>query len=162
MTEQSDFNSLYSSGMKTLTERLTEGDLERMRTSAIGGGSLSLGVILLSLQTKLDDGALIVALYASVFAIPFWIGAWQCVEAYMSCGKDSYGHFASPKGSLVAVSFALLGLTLLLVSVVSLIWHMSHIAAVIFFVASIVMAVFVFRQHNAVRKYADKVRSAQN
>src|SRR5688500_17706647 len=125
MKAQRDFNSLYSKGAETaLTDRLTENHLERMRTSAIGGGSLELGVILLLLQTKLDSTALVVALYSAIFAIPSWIIAWQYVEAYMFCGKESYKHFRSPKGSLVAAGFALLGMLLLLISVVSLIWHM--------------------------------------
>lgn len=157
MTDQPDFNSLYTKGMQSVTDRLTESTLERMRSSAIGGGSISLGVILLLLQTELDSSALIVALYTAVFAIPAWIVAWQYVESYMFCGKDSYGHFNSPKGSLVAVSFALLGMLLLLVSIVSLIWHMSVVAALAFLAASLLMAFLVYRHHNAVRVYADKV-----
>jgi len=157
MTEQPDFNSLYTQGMKSVTDRLTESTLERMRSSAIGGGSISLGVILLLLQTRLDSAALKVALYSAVFAIPVWIVAWQYVESYMFCGKDSYGHFNTPKGSLVAVSFALVGMLLLLVSIVSLIWHMSATAALIFLGASLLMALLVYRHHNAVRTYADKV-----
>lgn len=158
MTDQQDFNSLYSKSMQSVTDRLTESTLEMMRTSAIGGGSLSLGVILLLLQTKLDSTALIVALYSAIFAIPAWTIAWQYVEAYIFCGKDSYGHFNSPRGSLVAVSFALLGMVLVLVSIVSLIWHMSNIAALVFLTASLLMAFLVYRHHNAVRLYADRAR----
>jgi hypothetical protein len=155
MTDQGDFNSLYSKGMQSVTDRLTESHLERMRTSAIGGASISLGVILLLLQTDLDSNALIVALYTSIFAIPAWIAAWQYVEAYMFCGKSSYAHFNSPKGSLVAVAFALSGMLLLLTSIVSLIWHMSVLAAIIFLCVSLLAAFIVYRHHNAVRAFSD-------
>ena len=154
MTDQRDFNSLYSKGMQSVTDLLTESNLERMRTSAIGGASISLGVILLLLQTRLDSTALIVALYTSIFAIPVWIAAWQYVEAYMFCGKPSYAHFNSPKGSLVAVAFALSGMLLLLTSIVSLIWHMSIVAAVLFLCVSLVVAFVIYRHHNAVRVFS--------
>ncbi len=160
MTNQHDFENLYKAGMRTaVTERLTEAILERMRTSAIGGASIALGVILLLLQTKLDSLALIVALYSSIFAIPTWIAAWQYVESYMFCGKPSYDHFNSPKGSLVAVLFAICGMLLLLVAVVSLIWHMSPTAATVFAVVSISVAVVIYRHHNAVRAFADKAKT---
>lgn len=161
MKNHDDFNSLYSKSVETaITDRLTENHLERMRTSAIGGASLALGVILLLLQTSLDSAALVIALYSAIFAIPSWIIAWQYVEAYMFCGKASYKHFNSPKGSLVAVIFALLGMLLLLTSVVSLIWHMSLIAAVVFLVVSVLSSVLIYRHHNAVRAFSDRAGGA--
>ena len=157
MKDQRDFNSLYVKGIRSaVTERLTEATLERMRTSAIGGASIALGVILLLLQTDLDSTALVVALYSAIFAIPAWIAAWQYVESYMFCGKSSYEHFNSPKGSLVAVAFALAGMLLLLVAIVSLIWHMSVAAAVVFLAVSLAVVVLIYRHHNAVRAFADK------
>ena len=160
MTDNRDLESIYREGMRTsVTDRLTEATLERMRTSAIGGASIALGVILLLLQTTLGSRALIVALYSAIFAIPAWVTAWQYVEAYMFCGKDSHEHFNSPKGSLVAVLLALTGMILLFVSVVSLIWHMSVTAAIAFLVVSVAAAVLVSRHHNAVRVFSDRVRA---
>ena len=157
MTDQRDFNSLYAKGMRTaVTERLTEATLERMRTQAIGGAGIALGVVLLLLQTSLDSTALAIALYSAIFAIPAWIAAWQYVEAYMFCGKPSYEHFNSPKGSLVAAAFAISGMLLLLIAVVSLIWHMSPAGAVVFLAVSLAAAVLIYRHHNAVRTFADK------
>ena len=157
MTDQRDFNSLYAEGMRTaVTERLTEATLERMRTQAIGGAGIALGVILLLLQTSLDSTALAIALYSAIFAIPAWIAAWQYVEAYMFCGKPSYEHFTNPKASLVAVAFAISGMLLLLIAVVSLIWHMSPAGAVVFLVVSLAAAVLIYRHHNAVRAFANK------
>lgn len=159
MTDTRDLESFYREGMRTsVTERLTEATLERMRTSAIGGASLSLGVILLLLQTDLGSRALIIALYSAIFAIPAWVAAWQYVEAYMFCGKDSHEHFNSFKGSLVAVLLAVAGMLLLFTSVVSLIWHMSMIAAIVFLVLSIAAAVLVSRHHHAVRVFTDRAR----
>ncbi|TYT26726.1 hypothetical protein FZO89_10905 [Luteimonas viscosa] len=160
MTDDRDLESIYREDMRTsVTERLTEATLERMRTSAIGGASIALGVILLLLQTDLGSRPLIVALYAAIFAIPAWIAAWQYVEAYMFCGKESHEHFNSLKGSLVAVLLALAGMLLLCVSVVSLIWHMSVTAAIVFLVVSIAAAVLISRHHHAVRAFADRARA---
>ena len=155
MTEKNDFESHYSENIKPLTERLTENNLEHMRTSAIGGASISLGVILLLLQTKLESPALVVALYASIFSIPAWVAAWQYVETYIFYGKASHGHFNSLKGSLVAVSFAVFGMVLLLISIVSLISYFSVLAAVLFLCLSILLVVIVFRHGIAVRKYTE-------
>ncbi len=75
----------------------------------------------------------------------------------MFCGKPSYGHFNSAKGSGVAVLFALTGMLLLLISISSLIWHMSVIASIMFISASLAVAFAVYKHHNAVRVYADNV-----
>lgn len=156
MTDQHDFKTLYAKGMRSaVTERLTEATLERMRSQAIGGAGIALGVILLLLQTSLDSTALAIALYAAIFAIPAWIAAWQYVEAYMFCGKPSYEHFNSLKGSLVAVAFAISGMLLLLTATVSLIWHMSPTAAMAFLAMSLAAALLIYRHHNAVRSFAD-------
>lgn len=159
MTDQQDFNSLYNKGMQPVTHLLTESALERMRTSAIGGSSVSFAIVLVLLQTGVASTSLKIALFTASLAIPAWVVAWQFVEAYMVCGKPSMGHFNSPKGSGVAVMFATTGMFLLLVSICSLIWHMSVIASLLFFVASLVMAIVVFKHHNAVRSYADKANS---
>ncbi|WP_146907248.1 hypothetical protein [Arenimonas daejeonensis] len=160
MADNREIERIYRDGMRTsVTERLTEAALERMRTSAIGGASIALGVVLLLLQTDLGSRALIVALYSAIFAIPAWITAWQYVEAYMFCGKESHEHFNSFKGSLVAVSLALAGMLLLFVSVVSLIWHMSVTAAIVFLAVSIAASVLISRHHHAVRVFADRARA---
>ncbi len=70
MTDQSDFNSLYSKGMQSVTNRLTESHLERMRTSAFGGSSVSLAVTLLLLQTDTASISSKLALYSAALAIP--------------------------------------------------------------------------------------------
>jgi hypothetical protein len=157
MNEQNDFESHYSKSMQTVTERLTETHLEHMRTSAIGGASISLGIILLLLQTKLDSNALVVALYSSIFSIPAWVAAWQYVEAYIFYGKSSHAHFNSPKGSLVAVSFAIFGMLLLLISIVSLISYLSVFGAVLFFLLSFLLIIVVYRHNAAVSKFTENL-----
>ena len=73
----------------------------------------------------------------------------------MFCGKPSYEHFNSLKGSLVAVAFATSGMLLLLTATVSLIWHMSPAAAMVFLAMSLAAALLIYRHHNAVRSFAD-------
>ena len=157
MKKVNEFEDFYRDGIHpAVTERLTEATLVRMQSSAIGAASIALGVILLLLQTDLDSLALVIALYSAIFAIPAWITAWQYVEAYMFYGKTSHEHFSSIKGSLVASLFALTGMLLLFVAVVSLIWHMSVIAATVFFVVSLLASILIYRHHNAVRLFTEK------
>jgi hypothetical protein len=156
MTDQSELDLLYAKGMKSVADRLTEGSLERMRTTAIGGASLSLAIILLLLQTNVSSTPLQVALYSAALAIPVWIVCWQYVEAYIFCGQRSFAHFNSLKTSGVAILCSALGMLLLGVSVFSLIWHMSVKASLLFLAASLFMGSLVYRHHNAVRSYADK------
>ena len=155
MTDNNNFSSGYSQHMQSVTNRLTENHLEHMRTSAIGGASLSFGVILLLLQTKLDSTALVVALYCSIFSIPAWVAAWQYVEAYIFYGKFSHAHFNSPKSSLVAVSFAMFGMSLLLISVVALIYYLSIFGAALFLALSVSLIVVVYRHNVAVKKITE-------
>lgn len=154
--DQDDIKKFYASQVgASVTSRLTEAALDRMLVQSVGGASVGLGVILLLLQTKLDTLALEIALYSAIFSIPAWVTAWQYVESYMFCGKASFGHFNTLKGSGVAVLFALLGMILLFVSVSSLIWHMSAVASSLFVVVSLAVGVLIFRHHNAVRRFAD-------
>lgn len=145
----------------SVTSRLTEAALDRMLVQSVGGASVGLGVVLLLLQTKLDTLALEIALYSAIFAIPAWIAAWQYVESYMFCGKASFGHFNTLKGSGVAVLFASSGMVLLFVSIVALIWHMSAIAAILFGIVSFAVGFLIYRHHNAVRRFADSAMASE-
>ncbi|MCI2245722.1 hypothetical protein L3067_14025 [Xanthomonas sp. PPL568] len=154
MTDRRDPESLYKEGIESVRSMLTESNFERLRTQAIGGASVSLGVILLLLQTDAKSKSLDVALYTSIFAVPVWVAVWQYIEAYVFCGKNSYAHFMTMKGSLVAGLLSAIGMILLLLSIVALIWHMSVIASVTFLVLSLVLAYFINRHQTKVRLFA--------
>ena len=147
-----NFESEYRTRMSSVTGRLTENHLDRMRSAAIGGSSVSTAIVLLLFQSEIDTITLKIALYAAIFAVPIWICAWQYVESYIFYGQHSYGHFNGPKGSGVAVLLAMTALAALVTSITSLIWHLDPVAAIAFLVLSLVAATLIFKHNNSVRR----------
>ena len=136
-------NSNFEEAMEPVTRRMSETYLNQMRSAAIGGGSFSAAVILVLLQVGLSSVALTVSFYAAAIGIPIWIVVWQYVQPYILYGPVSYDHFRKASSLGVAVLLAVLGLVAISVSFVSLIWHMSACAAVIFAILCLFAVVLI-------------------
>lgn len=138
--------------------RLDPARLENMRSTSIGGASLSTALVFLLMQTDLSAFSLQISLICAAIAIPAWIATWQMVEAYLFCGESSYGHFATPKGSGLALFIFLAALLSLFFGICALLWHLMPASSVAFAILCIVMLVFVYRHNNAVRAWSDRHR----
>jgi len=136
-------NSSFEDAMEPITRRMSENYLNQMRSAAIGGGSFSAAVILVLLQVGLSTITLTVSFYAAVVGVPIWIVVWQYVQPYILYGPASYNHFRKATSLGVAVLLAALGLVAIFVSFVSLIWHMSAGAALIFAILSLFAGVLI-------------------
>ena len=150
-------NKFYEKHMSfALAGRLDESRLGNMRSTSIGGSSLSTALVFLLLQTRLETFSLQLSLVCAAVAIPAWIVTWQMVEAYIFYGKSSYGHFSTPKGSGAAILVFLVAALALFIGLAALLWHLMPLAAVVFSVLCIAMCIFVYWHQNAVQAWADK------
>lgn len=154
----SPMNQQYEEEMESVTRRLTESHLNNMRGSAIGGASVATAIVLLLLQTGISSSALKLGLYSASLAIPAWLAAWQYIEAYNFYGRSSYHHFNTVKGSGIAIALAVIGMTCLFTSLASLIWHLAPMASAIFSLASVAIAILIFKHNNAVKVAADSLK----
>src|SRR5690348_8310268 len=155
MDKDPSFNEIYEKQMSSaVIARLDDARLGNMRSTSIGGASLSTALVFLLLQTKLQTFALQFALVCAAVAIPAWIANWQIVESYLFCGKSSYGHFATIKGSGLGLATFLMASLSLFLGLCVLLWHLLPLAAVLFAILCIVMCVFVYKHHNAVRAWS--------
>ena len=156
MTDRRRFDSIYQASMRKVSKRLDDRKLDRMRRSALGGGSTSLAIVLLLLHTGADPLSLRAALCCAAVAIPVWIGAWQFVENYMFYGKRSLHHFNSVRGSGVGLGLAVAGGVLLFISLTSLIAHLSVFASALFVLASMLVAALILKQSTEVRNEVEQ------
>ena len=162
MTDKPPFDTVYQASMRKVTKRLDVGKLDRMRRSAIGGGSISLAIVLLLLQTGIDSPALLVALCCAAVAIPAWIGAWQFVENYMFYGRRSLAHFNRVRGSGIGMGLAVAGGVLLFISLASLIGHRSAFASVLFVLASLLAGSLILKQSLEVRNEVEQIEDGED
>ena len=142
-----------------MSGRFDAARLDNMRSTSIGGASLSTALVFLLLQTDLGSVSLMLALFCSVIAIPSWIATWQIVEAYLFCGESSYEHFYTLKGSGIAVIIFFVAAIALLLGMCALLWHLKPIASILFGVLCVAMSVFVYWYNNAVRAWSDSNRT---
>jgi hypothetical protein len=141
-----------------MSGRFDAARLENMRSTSIGGASLSTALVFLLMQTDLSALSLKASLACAVVAIPAWIATWQMVESYLFCGESSYGHFATPRGSGIAVLIFLVAATSLFIGITTLLWHLMPFASGLFVALCLLMAFFVYRHNNAVRAWSDRHR----
>jgi hypothetical protein len=157
--DKHNLSRIYQEQMTaTMAGRFDAARLENMRSTSIGGASLSTALVFLLLQTNLDSFALKASLTCAVIAIPAWIATWQIVESYLFCGESSYGHFFTPQGSGVAVLIFLAAALALFIGMCALLWHLQPFTSVLFAILCLVMSFFVYRHNNAVRAWSDRHR----
>src|SRR6478609_6603394 len=145
MTLNPGFKSKYLHDLEPLAKRLTEKQLETIRTSAIGGVSAAAAILLLLSQTGATSVALKIALYGAAIAIPAWIVAWQYVETYLFYGQALRGHFRRPEVSGVGFFAAFLGMAALFTSTTAIFFHLSHDAALVFVTGVLLVTVLILR-----------------
>ena len=157
MTVHRDFKSKYLHDLEPLAKRLTEKQLETMRTSAIGGVSAAAAILLLLSQTGAGGAALEIALYGAAIAIPAWVVAWQYVETYLFYGEALPGHFRRPDVSGIGFIAAFLGMASLFVSTTAIFFHLSSNAALIFVAGVFIVTVLILRLIFGVRREVEQL-----
>jgi hypothetical protein len=162
MTEKNPFDESFQEMILYLTKRLDDRELDRMKSVVIGGGSVSMAIILVLLQVGMKATSLKVSLWASSLGIPAWIGAWQFIDAYMFYGKMSMEHFSQARGSGILAGMIFSSLLLLFISVFSAILYLSSLGAGLFTLASIVISILVHRHGIQLRVAVDKAEKNQS
>ncbi|MDI9246949.1 hypothetical protein [Marinobacter sp. CHS3-4] len=108
-------------------------------------------IVLALLQVGVESTSLTVALYGACAAMPGFFILGGVYEAYILRGQKSYKHFRGDfSQELTSILGSLCGLALIL-SLVSVIFYLSEIAAFVFggSVALSLIAYFVFEHHLA-------------
>ena len=144
--ESPKFGEAYAASIRDLTQRLDPSYIDRLRTTAVGGGSVSLAIILVLTQVGLKTHELHVALVLASLAVPAWVGSWQFLESYILYGRSAQSHFNEFRGSGVALGLNVAGGILLFLSVAYLIGNLSHWACIAFVLTSIGVATLVAKQ----------------
>lgn len=157
--DREQFSRYFQEQMASaMAGRLDPARLENMRSTSIGGASLSTALVFLLMQTDLSSPPLQTSLVCAVVAIPAWIATWQMVEAYLFCGESSYTHFATLKGIGTGVVIFLVALLSLFIGFCTLLWHLMPAGCVLFAILCVALLIFVYRHNNAVRAWSDKYR----
>jgi len=125
---------------------VSESILLQMRGAAISGAGLCAAVILVLVQTGVRSVPQLVALWGASLGVPAWLAAWQYVQAYITWGSKSYGHYKPKAAGLL--TFA--GILPLFVAFASLVWLVSPCASAAFALACLIAALFISMHIRAV------------
>jgi hypothetical protein len=159
MIDRSKFLELYARAIRPVVARMDQSKWDITRAVTLGGAGLSTALIFVVVQTGVTTPALRISLFCASLGVPVWLALWRVGEAYSFFGPKSYAHFASPQASGVGILLFLVGLVLLLASFVGLVWHFSVFSAVVFFMASIAMAVFSVKHQTSVQAWVEREHS---
>ena len=125
---------------------VSESILLQMRGAAISGAGLCAAVILVLVQTGVRSVPQLVALWGASLGVPAWLAAWQYVQAYITWGSKSYGHYKPRASGLLAIA----GILPLFVAFTSLVWFVSPCASAAFALACLIAALFISMHIRAV------------
>jgi len=147
--------------VRKLWRHVSQGKLGLMRGLSFGAAGFLAANTLVLVQVGVTHTSLRVSLFSGAISLPLWVAMASVFESYIFHGRQSYQHLKSDFTINLVSSIMLTAAFGLLITVASLVWYLSFIAAVCFIVSCIFSFCIMTLHDKSLKEYLNLIRNSK-
>jgi cobalamin synthase len=147
--------------VRKVWRHVSQSKLGLMRGISLGAAGFLAANTLVLVQVGVTHASLQVSLFSGAISLPLWVAIASVFESYIFQGRPSYSHLRSNFTINLVYTVMCLASLGLLITIVSIIWYLSFIAAICFIISGIfALCIMTYHDRN-LKRYLNQVGNSK-